>query len=112
MMKCEFEQMIGKEVSAETFAMYNKMYMATDLSKQDFVKLLNIKAIPESAEAIERREKANLFKQEILNKIQNLKDKIKNCEFYAQFDPMGDRYWKQEIRIAKNEIKTLKAIMA
>ena len=57
MMKCEFEELIGKEVSYETFEMYESMYMALpeNISKADFVNMLNIKAIPESEEAIHRR---------------------------------------------------------
>lgn len=47
MMKHEFEQLIGKVVTWDVFKMYEAMYTATDLTKQEFVKLLNIKAIPE-----------------------------------------------------------------
>lgn len=49
MMQCEFEEMIGKQVAVETFEVYEKMYMALpdSYSKQDFIKMLNIKAIPE-----------------------------------------------------------------
>lgn len=57
MMKQEFEAMVGKEVTVETFEMYERMYMLTPetVSKQEFVKMLNIDAIPEDPKAIERR---------------------------------------------------------
>lgn len=47
-MKCEFEKMIGKEVSTETFKIYEAMYMALpeSIDKQQFVEMLKIKAIP------------------------------------------------------------------
>lgn len=57
MMKCEFEAMIGKEVDCDTFAMYNDMYLALpeSVDKKQFVNMLNIDAIPEDKNAIERR---------------------------------------------------------
>ena len=56
MMKQEFEQLIGKEVSYDTFRIYEEMYLAApeSVTKQVFVQMLNIDAIPESEEAIER----------------------------------------------------------
>ena len=59
MMKQEFEQLIGKEVSYDTFRIYEEMYLAApeSVTKQVFVQMLNIDAIPESEEAIERKEK-------------------------------------------------------
>lgn len=56
MMKQEFEELVGKTVEWDVFKMYEAMYMATDLSKQEFVKLLNIKAIPEDPEVVAARE--------------------------------------------------------
>lgn len=60
MMKYEFEEMVGKEVSVETYEIYEKMYMALPegITKQQFVGMLNISAIPESEDAIERKRKA------------------------------------------------------
>lgn len=45
MMKQEFERLAGYEVSAEDYNnIIEPMYMATDLSKQEFVKTINRKA--------------------------------------------------------------------
>ena len=112
MMKCEFETMIGKEISEETFKIYNEMYLATPATKQEFVKMLNIDAIPESEEAIERRRKANEFKQGIKNKIEEIKGRIEDCKWWLEIDPVGKSYWKSEIRRYKNEIATLKLVIA
>lgn len=46
MMKAEFERIAGYKVSEETYAkVIEPMYLATDLSKKDFVKILNRKAL-------------------------------------------------------------------
>ena len=82
MMKCEFETLIGKEVSYETFEMYESMYSALpeNISKVDFVNMLNIKAIPESEEAIERRKKREEFINDIKDQIAGKKADIKYFE--------------------------------
>lgn len=110
MMKCEFEQMIGKEVTVETFEMYEAMYLALpeNVNKQQFVEMLNIKAIPESPEAIARRAEREKFIAEIKAKIAELK---------AEYDEENRKYFfiaysekrKKEI---KAEIKMLKQIIA
>ncbi|MDO4333060.1 MAG: hypothetical protein Q4C58_10305 [Eubacteriales bacterium] len=46
MMKQEFEKLAKIQVTDETYTkVIEPMYLATDLSKQDFVKLLNLKAL-------------------------------------------------------------------
>ena len=91
MMKCEFEELIGKEVSYETFEMYESMYMALpeNISKADFVNMLNIKAIPESEEAIHRRMEKEQLIHDIKQQIADLKEKIsyeqRNIERYTCF---------------------------
>lgn len=46
MMKQEFERLAKIEVTEETYTkVIEPMYLATDLSKQDFIKLLNLKAL-------------------------------------------------------------------
>ena len=47
------------------------MYMAApeNVSKQEFVKMLNIKAIPESEDAIKRREEAKQYREKQVQKI-------------------------------------------
>ena len=54
MLKSEFEEMIEKQVTYDTFQMYENMYSALpeNINKQQFVKMLNIDAIPEDPEAI------------------------------------------------------------
>ena len=112
MMKCEFEALVGKEVSTETFEVYNKMYLATDLSKEEFVGLLNIKAIPESEEAIARRAEAEAFKNQIREQIASLQEELENCKAWLAFDPSEETYWKREIKRIRNEIKALKLVIA
>ena len=132
MMKCEFEELIGKEVSYETFEMYESMYMALpeNISKADFVNMLNIKAIPESEEAIHRRMEKEQLIHDIKQQIADLKEKIsyeqRNIERYTCFIEEAtpeEKEWvkdykrwiadsKRIIAIYKAEIKQLKQIIA
>ncbi len=59
MMKQEFETLINKEVDAKTFEMYEAMYNALPerVNKEQFVAMLNIDTIPESEDAILRRQR-------------------------------------------------------
>ena len=95
MMKCEFETLIGKEVSYETFEMYESMYSALpeNISKVDFVNMLNIKAIPESEEAIERRKKIEEFINDIKDQIAGKKADIK---YFEQENERYRRYIEEE----------------
>lgn len=95
MMKCEFETLIGKEVSYETFKMYEFMYSALpeNISKVDFVNMLNIKAIPESEEAIERRKKREEFINDIKDQIAGKKADIK---YFEQENERYRRYIEEE----------------
>lgn len=79
MMKCEFEALTGKEVSDETFKMYEAMYLALpdNIGKVDFVSMINIKAIPESEEAIYRRMEKEQLIHDIKQQIADLEEKIK-----------------------------------
>ena len=81
-MKEEFEELIGKEVSYDTFSMYENMYSALpeNINKQQFVKMLNIDAIPEDPEAIERRKKREEFVNDIKYQIEGKKAEIKYFE--------------------------------
>lgn len=102
MMKCEFETLIGKEVSYETFEMYESMYSALpeNISKVDFVNMLNIKAIPESEEAIERRKKREEFINDIKDQIAGKKADIK---YFEQENERYRRYIEEEE--SKEDIK-------
>lgn len=118
MMKQEFEQMVGKEVTVETFEMYEAMYMALpeSVNKQQFVAMLNIAAIPESEEAIARRESAERRRKAILEEIDELKQEWSNlAERRKLWATRADDFEKNEykwlgIRIerVKSRIRELK----
>jgi len=121
MMKCEFEEMIGKEVSYETFRIYEEMYLALpeNITKQQFVKMLNISAIPESEEAIERKAEAASFKQMLFDKIENLRKQVKDIERdiirYKEYEKVNDWdsvFWKTQAKNSINYAKHLKAEIA
>ena len=110
MMKCEFETLIGKEVSYETFEMYESMYSALpeNISKVDFVNMLNIKAIPESEEAIERRKKREEFFNDIKDQIAGKKADIKyfeqENERYRSY--IAEEESKEDIKLYRNFIRS------
>ena len=119
MMKQQFEQMIGKEVSYETFRIYEEMYLAApeSVTKQKFVEMLNIAAIPESEEAIARKERAAEFRKEIDEKIAELKkwlemtkDDLKRYLEWSK-EPDGER-WKVDVKIKQGQIKRYRAEIA
>ena len=131
MMKCEFEEMVGKEVTVEVFEMYNSMYLALpeSVNKQAFVAMLNIEAIPESPEAIERKESHKKFvdgvKAEIQERRQALKEykRFKENAVFGLSVWKGDEemtahyeieltYWRKQIRYEKNKIRDLKFLIA
>lgn len=113
MMKCEFEEMIGKEVTVETFEMYNAMYSALpeSVNKQQFVEMLNIKTIPESPEAIARKEERSKFVTEVKAKIAELKAEYEeeNSELERSLFPAYSKRRRKEI---KAEIAMLKSVIA
>lgn len=78
MMKEEFEKMVGKEVSCDTFYLYEAMYntLPENVNKQQFVEMLNIDAIPESEYAIRRREENKALIEEVKQKIKEEQYKI------------------------------------
>ena len=88
MLKSEFEEMIGKQVTYDTFQMYDAMYNALpeNINKQQFVDMLNIDAIPEDPEAIERNKKRKEFIDDIKNQIAGKRAEIK---YYEQ---VNERY--------------------
>ena len=116
MMKEEFEKLIGKEVSFDTFSMYEAMYNALpeNVNKQQFVKMLNIDAIPEDHEAIERRKKREEFINDIKDQIAGKKSDIK---YFEQENERYRRYiWirgnNRYIEKLRAEIKELKWLIA
>ena len=95
MLKSEFEEMIGKQVTYDTFHMYENMYIALpeNINKQQFVEMLNIDAIPEDPEAIERRKKREEFINDIKDHIAGKKADIK---YFEQENARYRRYIKEE----------------
>lgn len=132
MMKQEFEQMVGKEVSYETFEMYEKMYMALpeSVNKQQFVEMLNLKAIPEDPAAVERREQRKAYIADINRQIEDIKIEIEwhkrwfniakeSCEHWKGVDKElyesyqnEKRYHSEQIKMYKNRISELKMLAA
>ena len=121
MMKQEFEQMIGKEVSYETFRIYEEMYLAApeSVTKQKFVEMLNIAAIPESEEAIARKERAAEFRKEIDEKIAELKkwlemtkDDLKRYLEWSKEPDVDVKIKQGQIKRYRAEIATLKMLAA
>lgn len=82
MMKCEFEEMIGKKVDYETFEMYEKMYSALPehVTKQQFVEMLNIDNIPESTASVQRKKEREELIADYKAKIEELRDAVKRQE--------------------------------
>ena len=95
MLKSEFEGMIGKQVTYDTFHMYENMYSALpeNINKQQFVKMLNIDAIPEDPEAIERRQERERFVSDIKDQIEGKKADIK---YFEQENERYRRYITEE----------------
>lgn len=113
MMKQEFEQLVGKTVEWDVFKMYEAMYMATDLSKQEFVKLLNIKAIPEDPAAIAAREAAQMRNDEYRAQLRaliairddHLENSRRNQKAGLTIFAQSERYQAQECDRAIRELR-------
>lgn len=133
MMKQEFEQLVGKEVTVETFEMYEAMYMALpeSVNKQQFVAMLNITAIPEDPAAVERREQRKAFVADINRQIKDIKDAIEQHKYWFQQAKDSMNYWKndedkfmynsyrtemdchsEQIKMLRNRISELKMLAA
>ena len=131
MMQSEFEEMIGKQVDFETFHVYEKMYMALPdcYTKQDFVKMLDIKAIPERAHSPEYLQMIEDWKEMLENRKKDLEywqGRLADHESWIRFWT-GDEtetgqqqlkwYEKQvkedklKIKDIKNTIKSLKSLL-
>lgn len=115
MMKYEFEELIGKEITDETYSMYEKMYLALpeNINKQQFVKMLNIDAIPENPIAIERRNKRNELIERAKSIITEYKNDIKyykeSIKFYKSLYASDDDFAKNEIEHYKKMINYCKS---
>ena len=105
----QIEEMIGKQVTYDTFHMYENMYSALpeNINKQQFVDMLNIDVIPEDPEAIERRKKREEFINDIKDQIAGRKADIK---YFEQENARYRRYIKEEeseedIKLYRNWIR-------
>lgn len=113
MMKQEFEQLIGKTVEWDVFKMYEAMYMAVDLPKQEFVKLLNIKMIPEDPAAVAAREAAQIRNEEYRAQIRALiairDNHLENSRMHRKAGltifAQSERYQAQECDRAIRELR-------
>lgn len=115
MTRNELEKLIGKYIDYETFELYEKMYSATELTKEDFVKLLNVQAIPEDSRITEQR-------QDLLNdiddqnkKLQEAQKELKQWQEWAtdenptSFEQSMARICKHNIAAIKEYLRYLKA---
>lgn len=117
MLQKEFEEMIGKEVGYDTYDIYERMYVASGLSKQEFVKTLNIEAIPESERAIKAREESKKitdgWKAEIKEHEANIEDCKKDIAWKKEMeswclehgDKEGSKMWKREVKSLNENIR-------
>lgn len=109
MLKEEFENMIGKQVTYDTFKLYESMYTALpeNINKQQFVDMLNIDAIPEDPEAIERRKERERFANEVKDQIAIKRNDIRyfeqENERYRRY--MTEQASEESIRLYRSWIK-------
>lgn len=84
-MKHEFEQIAGYEVSNETYdTIIEPMYMATAMSKQDFIKTLNRKALEYKPER-----KPNIKKMLVRDRA-GFRKTPNGCYYHIQYVDMVD----------------------
>lgn len=104
MMKCEFEEMIGKEVDYKTFEMYERMYSALPehVNKQQFVEMLNIDNIPESTASIQRKKEREELVADYKAKIKELRDDIE----YEERRIAVYRQWLRGVNVSKEDKDT------
>lgn len=111
MLKEEFENLIGKRVTGDTFREYEKMYMSIDRDKREFVAMLNLDAIPEDPAAVEARQARAALLQAQKDKISELKQEVKineeNAKYYMQYfnDRPQAAYYKEAAKVAREELR-------
>ena len=98
MMKQEFEQLVGKEVSQDTFELYNTMYMALPEStnKLQFVLMLDKNMIPEDPAAIERKARREEFIASVKKDIADAKEQLEFHRECCLKAAESKKYWKNE----------------
>lgn len=86
MSKSEFEKLIGKCVDGATYKLYYKMWEASNiLELKRFVKLLNIKVIPESSRLKKLRSQAKKEIPRLEKKLNILKLKKKDLDQVIEY---------------------------
>lgn len=96
MMHHEFEQIAGYEVSYEDYTnIIEPMYMATNLSKQDFVKTINRKAFEKKPEPVE------------IIKYMRVRNRLGEM-----MTPNGCWYYIEPVNLVDVDIKTGKFVVA
>ena len=120
MMKQEFEQRVGKEVDWEVFEMYEAMYMATNLTKDEFCALLDKKAIPESKASQEAKKRNEETIAEVRKEIDAIDAQIVDAQDWVGYyqwcisvdakygDDTNVKCYKRSIRDYRAQIETLK----
>lgn len=98
MTKQEFERLTNIEVSYETYSkIIEPMYMAVDITKQEFVKILNIKALEEPKEKVKTIKKMRVRDKSGCTKTPN------GCWYHVEYVELVDI----DIRTGKFIIKPL-----
>lgn len=119
MMYAEFIQLAGYEVSYQTYVeIIEPMYMATNLSKENFIKCLDRKqfeVIPEKSPetlAIEKECRDGI--KELNDGIKYNKERIDHLKslLVTESDPHWIKEWKRQIKAYKEEIKMFKQRIA
>ena len=81
MNKANFEKLIKKDISHETFSLYNALWIAykqiigDEAHKKDFIKLLNIRAIPQDNELKAARQFAKKNLPKLYDKLKALESR-------------------------------------
>lgn len=111
MMKFEFEELAGYEVSNEDYDnIIEPMYMSVNLSKQEFVKVIDRKRFEvkhqKSQEQIELEESIKEEIKELKESIKWHQEKIDAYKIFYELD--GDQDWKDSIKNMRKSIKEMK----
>lgn len=112
MMKYEFEKLAGYEVSDYDYdVIIEPMYMATNLSKQDFVKCLDRKRFEvkhqKSPELIELENQLKKDIKDAKDQIKSYEDRIKHLKSLIEVEDSmyWIKEWKEEIKRIREEIR-------
>ena len=118
MNKANFETLIKKDISDETFYLYKALWdkykeiLGENARKKDFIKILNVKNIPQDNNLKELRAYAKKEIPRLQHKIQDLENRLKEIsETITWLDKQGSgltiNYRYEKIKLAK-ELKTTK----